>query len=131
MSFGLLSLKSFKLSTEVKKIPAIQAKSKQESKGIYENETGICGTYVNDLNLIELNSMVINRIVNKMKTSEKLFTDQLVVEREKLKNPQSRIERGYTIRLIQAKEKELESIKKKEVLNGYICLLYTSPSPRD
>lgn len=116
---GLLSLKSFKLSSTPAKKEEVVKPNSEIDTGIYENDNEIYGTYISDLNLMQLNTMIVNRMTLKLKKDCTKFKQQLLLEKERIRQPQSKIERGHTIKLIQSKEREIQSIEKNEDLNSY------------
>jgi hypothetical protein len=119
---SLLSLKDFGISKKEEKPKEIKVE-KCIDTNIYETDTSIYGNYKDDLNLIELNLIIINKLKYIEENKIKEINDIINKQKEEIKKSQSKLERGYSIRLINAKEKELQ-----DLISGISIIKYKEES---
>lgn len=109
--FKLLTLKDFGINLSLRESTHKSfVDSKKKDTVIYETKEEICGSYNDDLNILELNSIIIKRIDTENSLRKDQLEKEIILEKEKVTKPQSPLERGYSLRLIQNKQRELKEI---------------------
>lgn len=77
------------------------------------------GTYQTDLNLIELNSAIINQIKKDIEEKTKSIQTQISTLKESIQQPQKLLTRRSALNKIEVLEKELATVESQSRLLGY------------
>lgn len=75
--------------------------------------------YKDDLNLIELNHIILKLLEDLSISEEKKLIDIIDIERSKISQIQTRVERAYSLNLIKQSEKRLSLIRSKDSILKY------------
>ena len=95
------------------------SRASKKRDGIRSDENNVTGTYGNDINIIEIDRIVIDKIKSEEDDKMSKLKSTLDIELGKIKKPQNRIERRNSIKLIKLYREQMDEIKACIRLNNY------------
>ncbi len=96
------------------------ARASRKSEGIQSEDNNVTGTYGNDINIIEIHRIVMDKIQADSDDRMSELKQKVDLEIAKIKKPQNRVERRNSIRAIKSYRTELDMIKSSVELENYL-----------
>lgn len=112
-----LKLRNLTFGGDILKKSVIKAAAK--SGEILKISDVITGSYSDDLNILELNTLVMSTIIEKINKDLITAKKDLSEAQNRVREMQTPLDRGFTLKLIRAKLEEIPKLESKDILEKY------------